>query len=92
MLLMACMVELMLPSGGRRICMIQDMLPGLDPFYTDPAHLITACEDIHDLDHDLSYACNHIRGGRDSRESSCRARVAHSGGPSILPVARFSAC
>ena len=45
----------MLPSGGRTICVIEDMFPGLDLYYADPAQRITtAGEESDDLDHDLS--------------------------------------
>ena len=41
---------------GCIICMMQDMFPTLDLFYTDPAqHLTKAGQDlVDDLDHDLS--------------------------------------
>ena len=49
------MILLMLPGGSRVTCMIWEMLPGLDLYYTDPLqHLITAGEELDDLGHDLS--------------------------------------
>ena len=44
----------MLTGGNRITCMIQDMFPGLDLYYTDPAqHIITAGYGLDDLYHDL---------------------------------------
>ena len=58
----------MLPGGSRIMCMIQDeVLPGLDMNYTDPAHLLTAVwgpdhlsvDDlsVHHLDRDMPDVC-----------------------------------
>ena len=48
------MIWLMMPSGSRTICMIEDNISELDLYYTDPAqHLTTARQDLDDLDHDL---------------------------------------
>ena len=45
----------MLPRGARIICTIQDMLPGVDLYYTDPAqYLIMIGSELDDLDRDLS--------------------------------------
>ena len=45
----------MLPSGSRKTCTIQDVLPGLDLYCTDPAqHLIVAGKDVDNLDRDTS--------------------------------------
>ena len=42
----------MLPGGSRSLS------PGLDLYYADPAqHLITAGQELDDLDHDLSDVC-----------------------------------
>ena len=42
--------------------MVQDMVPRLDPYCTDPArHLIMAGWDLDDLDHDLPDVCNLVK-------------------------------
>ena len=48
----------MLPGGTHIICMRWDMFPGLDLYFTDPAqYLITAGQDLNDLDSDLNRSC-----------------------------------
>ena len=44
------MIYRMLPGGSRILCIILDVLTGLDVFCTDPAQHLTAADD---LDRDL---------------------------------------
>ena len=45
----------MVPGGSHKICMIQDMFPGFDTYYKDPAqHIPTAGHHLDDLSDDLS--------------------------------------
>ena len=44
----------MLPGWTRTVCMIWHMFSGLDRYCADPVQpLITASEEVDDLDHDL---------------------------------------
>ena len=48
----------MLPRGSGVIGVIWDRFPGLDLYCTDPArHLLTAGQDLDDLDRDLFGVC-----------------------------------
>ena len=55
------MIQLLLPDVNRTTCISEDMFPGLDPYYTDPAqHILTGEEVDDDLGHDLSEVCKNV--------------------------------
>ena len=70
----------MLPRGNRTICMISAMFltSRLELYYTDPAHLITAADDLDDLDRHLSHLSIRPTRGLFSYERFCAYRLRSS--------------